>query len=249
MWAALRTGRIHPTRRSRRTSSWTEIPELDKLPLKSTDVDVNIAGVIADVKVTQRYKNEGKRAIEARYVFPGSTRAAVYGMQMQVGERLIVAKIREKQQARAEYEAAKQEGKTASLLEQHRPNVFQMSVANILPGDDIAVELRYTELLVPTDGKYQFVYPTVVGPRYNGSPSSGSGVTERWVATPYLQAGEDSRSGFDLKVTLSSAIPLKEVLSGTHKLDVRYESPTRAVIGWRRPARAPTTATSSSTTA
>ena len=152
-------------------------------------------------------------------------------MQMQVGDRLIVAKIREKQQARAEYEAAKQEGKTASLLEQHRPNVFQTSVANILPGDDITVELRYTELLVPTEGKYQFVYPTVVGPRYNGSPSSGSGVAERWVATPYLRAGEDSRSGFDLKVTLSSAIPLKEVLSGTHKLDVRYESATRAVIG------------------
>ena len=150
---------------------------------------------------------------------------------MQVGDRLIVAKIREKQQARAEYEAAKQEGKTASLLEQHRPNVFQTSVANILPGDDITVELRYTELLVPTEGKYQFVYPTVVGPRYNGSPSSGSGVAERWVATPYLRAGEDSRSGFDLKVTLSSAIPVKEVLSGTHKLDVRYESPTRAVIG------------------
>lgn len=206
-------------------------PELDKLPLKSTDVDVNIAGVIADVKVTQHYKNEGTRAIEGRYVFPGSTRAAVYGMQMQVGDRLIVAKIREKQQARAEYEAAKQEGKTASLLEQHRPNVFQTSVANILPGDDITVELRYTELLVPTDGKYQFVYPTVVGPRYNGSPGSGSGVAEHWVATPYLQAGEASRSGFDLKVTLSSAIPLKEVLSSTHKLDVRYDGPTRAVIG------------------
>jgi Ca-activated chloride channel family protein len=206
-------------------------PEVDKLPLKSTDVDVHIAGVIADVKVTQRYKNEGTRPIEARYVFPGSTRAAVYGMQMRVGERLIVAKIREKQQARAEYETAKKEGKTASLLEQHRPNVFQTSVANILPGDDITVELRYTELLVPTDGKYQFVYPTVVGPRYNGSTSSGSGVAERWVAMPFLHAGEASKSAFDLKVTLNSAIALKEVLSGTHKLDVRYEGPTRAVIG------------------
>jgi Ca-activated chloride channel family protein len=204
-------------------------PGLDSLPLKSTDVDVDIAGVIADVKVTQRYKNEGTRPIEARYVFPGSTSAAVYGMQMRVGDRLIVAKIREKQQARAEYETAKQEGKTASLLEQHRPNVFQTSVANILPGDDITVELRYTELLAPTEGRYQFVYPTVVGPRYNGS--AGSGRAERWIATPYLRASEDSRSAFDLKVTLSSAIPLKEVQSASHKLDVRYESATRAVIG------------------
>ena len=49
---------------------------VDRLPLKSTRVDVRIAGVIADVTVTQHYRNEGQRAIEARYVFPGSTTSA-----------------------------------------------------------------------------------------------------------------------------------------------------------------------------
>jgi Ca-activated chloride channel family protein len=141
------------------------------LPLKSTHVDVRVSGVIADVTVVQTYKNEGQRAIEAKYVFPGSTRAAVHGMNVRLADRLITAKIREKQQARIEYDTAKKEGKTAALLEQHLPNVFQMNVANILPGDDVKVELRYTELLVPTDGNYQFVFPTVVGPRYN-SPQS-----------------------------------------------------------------------------
>ncbi|AVO33386.1 VIT and vWA domain-containing protein [Ottowia oryzae] len=144
-------------------------PGVDALPLKSTDVQVNISGVIADVVVTQRYKNEGTVPIEAKYLFPGSTRAAVNGMNVRVGERLITAQIREKRQAQVEYNAAKAEGKTAALLEQHRPNVFQMNVANILPGDDVQVELRYNELLVPTDGQYQFVYPTVVGPRYASS--------------------------------------------------------------------------------
>src|SRR5262249_27846487 len=103
-------------------------PQADALPLKSTEVDVRIAGVIADVKVTQRYRNAGQRAIEAEYVFPGSTRAAVYGLTMTIGERHIVAKVREKQQARAEYTAAKAQGKSAALLEQHRPNVFKMNV-------------------------------------------------------------------------------------------------------------------------
>ena len=144
-------------------------PGVDALPLKSTDVQVNISGVIADVVVTQRYKNEGAVPIEAKYLFPGSTRAAVNGMNVRVGDRLITAQIREKRQAQVEYNAAKAEGKTAALLEQHRPNVFQMNVANILPGDDVQVELHYNELLAPTDGQYQFVYPTVVGPRYAGS--------------------------------------------------------------------------------
>jgi Ca-activated chloride channel homolog len=205
-------------------------PSTDRMPLKSTDVEVRIAGVIAEVKVVQRYRNEGTRPIEAQYVFPGSTRAAVYAMNMRVAERLLVAQIREKNQARKEYEEAKQEGKTASLLEQQRPNVFQMKVANILPGDEITVELFYTELLVPRAGKYQFVYPAVVGPRYNGSVPGGSGTAEKWISAPYLHADEASRSAFDIKVTLNSGIPIKDARSGTHQVDVHYDSAERSTI-------------------
>jgi len=149
-------------------------PAVDRLPLKSTSAAVDITGVIADVRVTQVYKNEGKRTLEAIYVFPGSTRAAVYGMKMTIGDRTIVAKIREREQARKEYEQAKQQGKSASLLEQQRPNVFQMNVANIRPGDEIRVELSYTEMLTPESGEYQFVYPTVVGPRYSSRPAASA---------------------------------------------------------------------------
>ncbi len=118
---------------------------VDALPLKSTAVEVRIAGVIADVKVRQRYRNEGERPLEARYVFPASTRAAVNALTMKIGDRVVQAEIREKQAARRDYEGAKREGKSASLLEQQRPNVFQMSIANLMPGDDIEVELRYSE--------------------------------------------------------------------------------------------------------
>ncbi len=152
-------------------------PGVDALPLKATQVDVRIAGVIAAVTVTQHYRNEGQRPIEARYVFPGSTQAAVHAMTVRVGEREIVAQIREKQRARLEYDNAKREGKTTALLEQERPNVFSMNVANILPGDDVRVELQYTELIAPHDGRYRYVFPTVVGPRYRSpaaSPANGS---------------------------------------------------------------------------
>jgi len=193
-------------------------PGTDRLPLKSTQVDVRIAGVIADVTVTQHYRNEGQRPIEARYVFPGSTQAAVYAMNVRLGERLLTARIKEKQQARIEYEAAKKEGKTSALLEQHRPNVFQMNVANILPGDDVAVELRYTELLTPHDATYGFVFPTVVGPRYN-SPQ-GEAAREKWVATPYLKSGEPSATTFDLKVTLDTPVAVKEITSASHEISV-----------------------------
>lgn len=194
----------------------SDSPGVDQLPLKSTKVDVRVSGVIADVTVVQTYKNEGQRAIEAKYVFPGSTHAAVHGMNVRLADRLITAKIREKQQAKIEYDAAKAEGKTAALLEQHLPNVFQMNVANIMPGDDVKVELRYTELLVPTSGNYQFVFPTVVGPRYN-SPQSGQ-ANATWVAQPIMPKGQHTGAAFDINVTLTTPIGVKEVRSGSHDI-------------------------------
>ncbi len=205
-------------------------PETDRLPLKSTRAQVDIAGVIADVTVTQVYENQGKNALEAIYVFPASTRAAVYGMKMTIGERTIVAQIKKRQQARQEYEAAKEAGKSASLLEQQRPNVFQMNVANILPGDTIQVELKYTELLVPEDGVYAFVYPTVVGPRYSETPAEGAPDTEKWVQNPYLHEGEAPPYTFDLNATISAGMPIQKLSCPSHAIDVDFQNQSMAKV-------------------
>jgi len=205
-------------------------PETDRLPLKSTSAKVNISGVIADVILTQVYKNEGKKPLEAIYVFPASTRAAVYGMKMTIGERVITANIREREEARREYEQAKQEGKSASLLEQQRPNVFQMNVANILPRDVIKVELKYTELLIPTDAVYEFVYPTVVGPRYVDQQSEQTGSSENWTANPYLHEGESAPYTFDMKMDLAAGLPIQDISCETHKVDIRYKGSNFASI-------------------
>ncbi len=197
-------------------------PGVDRLPLLSTKADVSIAGVIADVRVTQVYKNDGKKPIEAIYTFPASTRAAVYAMKMTIGDRTIVAKIREREQARKDYEVAKQQGKSASLLEQQRPNVFQMNVANIMPGDFIAVEMSYTELLVPTDGVYEFAYPTVVGPRYSNISEKDAPESERWVASPYQHEGEQPSYTFGMAVDLSCGLPIQEITCPSHKTTVKY---------------------------
>lgn len=198
-------------------------PTVDRLPLAKTDVTARVAGVIADVKVTQTYKNEGSRPIHAEYVFPGSTRAAVHGMRMKIGERVIVAKIKEREEASEEFAKAKAAGKSASLLEQDRPNVFRMKVANILPGDVIEVELRYTELLRPTDGIYAFVYPTVVGPRYASARHAAANPQGSWVQSPYLRQGQAPTYGFDMNVTLSTGIDLQALSCKSHKVAAQWK--------------------------
>ncbi len=212
---------------------------VDQLPLKSTSAEVRISGVCADVNVRQVYMNEGNRTIEANYVFPASTRAAVYGMTMKIGNRFIEAEIREKQKARDEYEQAKADGKSASLLEEDRPNVFSMNVANIRPGEQIEVLLKYTEILILEDGIYEFAYPAVVGPRYTGSndlqasaetgavPGNSSG---SFAAQPYLHKGESQTVSWNLNVRLAAGMPVSDISSPSHKIGVKYSGLENAEI-------------------
>jgi Ca-activated chloride channel family protein len=205
-------------------------PDADKLPLKSTRADVNIAGVIAEVKLTQIYKNSGKNPIEALYLFPASIRAAVFAMKMTVGDRVINAEIKEKQAAKKEYEQAVAEGKTASLLEQQRPNVFEMSVGNILPGDDIIVEISYTELLISKDRIFEFVLPAVVGPRYSNQSDAGETPDEKWVATPYLHEGRAPTYTFGVDLSLSGAMPIAGLTCPSHNATIEYKGNASAHV-------------------
>jgi Ca-activated chloride channel homolog len=208
----------------------SEDASADSFPLKDTKVNATISGVIADVNIRQVYKNEGEETIEAIYVFPMSTKAAVYGMTMTIGDRRIAAEIQRKEEARANYEEAKQQGKTASLLEQKRPNVFQMNVANILPGDEIHVDLRYTELLVPTEQTYEFVFPTVVGPRFSTISDTPENQDENWVQNPYLEEGKEAPAKVSINVDVNAPFPIRMAKSPSHGIDAEYSSKQEAHI-------------------
>src|SRR5262245_10002454 len=204
---------------------------VDRLPLLGTSVSVEIAGVVAHVKVRQSYKNDGTRPIHARYVFPASTRAAVHGLKMTAGDDVVVAKIRERQEARREFQAAKQAGKNAALLEQQRPNVFTMDIANLVPGQRLDVELDYSELLVPTAGVYEFVYPTVVGPRYSTVPEQGARDSDRWLKTPFLRQDAPPTYTLVLEGTVAAGVPIRELASPSHALRTDTSDPARVGFG------------------
>ncbi len=214
-------------------------PGLDHLPLKDTRVQIDVSGVIADVKVAQTYRNEGSRPINARYVFPASTRAAVYAMRMRIGDQVIVAKIKEREQAKQEFDKAKQEGKSASLLEQNRPNVFSMSLANLMPGDQVEVELRYTELLAPTDGVYEVIFPTVVGPRYSSQPESSAPEQDKWVKSPYLHQGVKPTSSLHISARISAGVPIRDLICTSHQISPQWQSPAVVQLALDNTAQSP----------
>ncbi len=147
-------------------------------------------------------------------------------MRMLVRDQVIEAVIKEKEQAAKAFEAAKKEGKSASLLEQQRPNVFTMKVANVMPGDHLEVSLRYSELLVPTSGVYELDYPTVVGPRYSNEPAAKAKPQDKFIASGYTPAGAPPSYTFELAGTLATPIPVQSLESPSHSILTTADNPS-----------------------
>ncbi|MEM7384225.1 MAG: VIT and VWA domain-containing protein [Verrucomicrobiota bacterium] len=205
---------------------------IERFPLRKTETRVTIAGVIAEVTVTQIYANTGSETIEAKYLFPASTRAAIHGMSMTIGDRRVSARIEEKKKAKENYKKAKAANQSAALLEQKRPNVFEMNVANILPGDEVKVTLNYSEQLRPEEAIYEFVYPTVVGPRYsNRTADSPDAPDHSWVQNPYLNENAlPAPAGFDFQLDLKAGMPIQTLTCTSHEARIAYQGKEKASL-------------------
>ncbi len=212
-----------------------EIP----LPLKHTDVQAAIAGYIATVDVTQQYHNPYESKIEAVYVFPLPENAAVNEFVMTVGERRIRGIIRERDEAEKIYQEAKSQGYVASLLTQERPNIFTQSVANIEPGKQIDINIRYFNTLAYDDGWYEFVFPMVVGPRFNpprstdgvGAVGRGSaGASGQKTEVQYLKPGERSGHDISLSVAIDAGVAIEKIDSRNHVIEVKKSSAEKAEV-------------------
>ena len=201
------------------------------LPLKHTAVAAHLSEFVAEVTVTQTFVNDRSNAIEAIYNFPLPENAAVSAMIMKIKDRTIEAKIAERAAARATYESAKRRGVAASLLEQERTNLFTQSVANIPPGEQIEVSIRYVQDLTYDAGVYEFVFPLVVGPRYMAGapldrPDLGPGTARDTtvvpdasrISPPYVGKGQRSGRTVSLSITAAAELALTGYHAVTHKV-------------------------------
>jgi len=208
--------------------------ELAPLPLRQTAVRGAITGAAAEVSVTQVFVNEGSAAIEATYVFPLPDDAAAHRLRVQVGDRTIEGVVRERRAARASYEQARLAGHGAALLEQESANIFTTAVANILPGQEVRVEITYVQPLAFQRGQYRFVFPMVVAPRYvlGSDPAAEplAGTVPESVFAPRLPAGRLRGDAVSLELDIDAGVPLCGFDSPSHEIVV-VEEDGRSRVG------------------
>jgi Ca-activated chloride channel family protein len=225
------------------TSINTQHPSLRAALLIASEATMQVSGMIAMVELTQHFANDSDEWVEGRYVFPLPENAAVDGMELRIGKRVIKGLIKEKQQAKKMYQQAKSAGKKAALLEQHRPNMFSQQIANIAPHEKITVKLRYLQTIDYRQGVFSLRFPMTITPRYippqSGSVTNSSVVEESAIAinksgwgmasptaqvpdadlmTPPISATANHL--IDLTVLLDAGLPLAEITSAYHNIVV-----------------------------
>ena len=213
-----------------------EVGRYKPAPLLKTDVRISVTGIIARTTLTQEFVNPSRLKddwAEGIYVFPLPETAAVDHLRMKVGDRTIVGEIRERGEAKRRYEQAKQQGSRASLVEQERPNIFTVSVANIAPQDRIIVEIEYQETVRYDHGAFSLRFPMVVGPRYiPGTPviieeeTQGSGRSSNTdrvpdasrITPPVQHPHRGPINPISLTIDLAAGFPLGKIESPYHDI-------------------------------
>ncbi|WP_419830048.1 marine proteobacterial sortase target protein [Methylobacterium sp.] len=211
----------------------------------ATDIGVDVSGPTARTVVTQAFRNTSTNWVEGTYVYPLPEDAAVDGMKLVVGSRVIVADIRERAAAKRAYEAARAAGQSAALTTQERPNIFTNAVANIGPGETVLVQITYQQT-IPVSGETRMLrLPLVVAPRYNPTPASVAAVSldgvveaardpvpDRARISPPVLDPSISRSTNPVAVTvrLRAGFDVGAVRSATHAISVTETSPEARTI-------------------
>lgn len=219
-------------------------------PLRHTDIKARVVGMSALYTVEQTFENPYDEPIDAVYVFPLGDESAVTRYQIVIGDRTIDGEIKQRDEARRTYEAAKAEGHTAALLEQEKRNVFSQRIANLAPREQIKVRFELSELLTYVEGQYELAFPLVVGPRYLpadraaqgrnpvGSRLAGQPAASGHVSIPYT-ASTIADSTVSFSADIDAGVPVHGVTSPSHQLAVHDTGPTKRTVALARAGELP----------
>ena len=195
---------------------------MSELVALDSEVRYSISGLIAEGGIRQRFSNRSDQWVEAQYLLPLPVGAAVHDLEIRVGARRIVGEIRAKDEARAAYVEAAASGRRAALVEADREHLFRTAVANIAPGETIAVDVHWSQEIRYRDARFSLVLPLTYTPRFCTTQASADAFAAGSTAAsaaPQVAVRNELDAGFDLA----------RIHSPSHAIDVAREGSRQVV--------------------
>jgi hypothetical protein len=143
-----------------------------EIPLKAIEFNVEISNSVAEVQVSQVYENNSNQVIECDFVFAITARAAFHSLKVVFEDRIVIGVIKEKEQAKKEYQQGVQQGKTMvySDVSKENPDLMKVKLGNLLPQQSLTILLSYVEELDVCINKFwRLSLVTTTTPRYTPS--------------------------------------------------------------------------------
>ena len=190
------------------------------IPLLEVGIHVVVRNFIAEVEMTQRYRNTQESPLEVLYTFPVEEEAAVTGCTALLGDQTIVARVQENRRAERMYEEAVKENKTAVLLSSARPDIFQLRVGQLAPGAECEVRVSYVVELPVEEASTRLTIPTTIAPKYVTDTQHSSNIVPKVLGRIPYSKDTPAPLSLTLEVVMSSVI--MDVTSPSHQLTTEY---------------------------
>jgi Ca-activated chloride channel family protein len=175
--------------------------------VRSSDVRIDVTGLLTRTVVTQRFVNPTDAWVEGRYTYALPAGAAVDELRLVIGERVIEGVVREKARAREAFEQARRTGRSAALVQQQRTNLFSTAVTHVAPGETIEVRIGYSSTVDYRDGEFRLRFPTTLMPRYDsdarGHAADTAAAPPGGEAAPVLRLAVDLDAGVNIETLRS----------------------------------------------
>ena len=184
-----------------------KVVDLRELALKKVKITGNVIGKFGTFEIEQVYKNNTKDVLEVGYTFPIVETATVVGFEINVGDRVLKGKCKEKGEAKKEYQRNIVKGNSAYMMEQETDNIFKISVGKIDRDEEVKIKIQYVDKFEITDNTIQVLMPTLVTPRYKSK------------ITSKLVYGKVDYT-IDFNININKTINRKSISCSSHKINV-----------------------------
>lgn len=192
------------------------VVDLKELALKKVKITGNVIGKFGSFEIEQVYKNNTKNVLEVGYTFPIAETATVVGFEINVGNRVLKGKCKEKGKAKKEYQRNIVKGNSAYMMEQETDNIFKISIGKINRDEEIKIKIQYIDKFEITDNTIQILMPTLVTPRYK------SNITNK------LVYGNVDYT-IDFNINIDKTLNIKNISCPSHKINLIDEKKTEKV--------------------